>query len=148
MYKRILVAIDGSETSDHALQEAVKLARNQQSMLRIVYAIDEVNINAGSEFPYPEELENAEEKYVLGILEKAQDSAHSAGIKAESRLLRIDKLGLRIADAIIEEAKSWPADLLVLGTHGRSGLSHLLLGSVAEGIIRISPVPILLIRAK
>ena len=148
MYKHILVAVDGSDTSDRALHEAINLAKDQQAILRIVYAVDEVNINASPEFPNPTEIEQAWTDAGREILDKAQNSARTAGIKAETRLLEIDKLGVRTADAIIQEAKTWPADLLVAGTHGRSGLSHLLMGSVAEGIVRICPVPILLIRAK
>ena len=52
----------------------------------------------------------------------------------------------RICDAINEEAKSWPADLIVIGTHGRHGFNHLLLGSVAEGVIRLAAKPVLVIR--
>lgn len=148
MYKHILVAVDGSDTSDRALHEAINLAKDQQAILRIVYAVDEVNINASPEFPNPTEIEQAWTDAGREILDKAQNSARATGIKAETRLLEIDKLGVRTADAIIQEAKTWPADLLVAGTHGRSGLSHLLMGSVAEGIVRICPVPILLIRAK
>lgn len=148
MYKHILVAVDGSDTSDRALHEAINLAKDQQAILRIVYAVDEVNINVSPEFPNPTEIEQAWTDAGREILDKAQNSARAAGIKAETRLLEIDKLGVRTADAIIQEAKTWPADLLVAGTHGRSGLSHLLMGSVAEGIVRICPVPILLIRAK
>lgn len=148
MYKRILVAVDGSDTSDRALQEAINLAKDQKAVLRIVYAIDEVNINAGSEFVYPAEIVQAGVKSGHEILDKAHKLAHTAGVKVETQLLEIDKLGVRIADAIIQVAKTWPADLLVAGTHGRSGLSHLLLGSVAEGIVRICPAPILLVRGK
>ena len=148
MYKNIMVAVDGSDTSDKALQEAINLAKDQQATLRIVYAIDEVNINVGSEFPNPTDVEKAWIDSGREILGKAQNSASTMEIKAEAQLLEINKLGVGIADAIVQEAKTWPADLIVAGTHGRSGLSHLLLGSVAEGIVRISPVPILLIRGK
>jgi nucleotide-binding universal stress UspA family protein len=148
MYKHILVAVDGSDTSDRALQEAISLAKDQQAMLRIVYAVDEVNINAGAEFVNPVEIENAWAKSGREILGKAQNQTHAAGVHAETRLIEIDKLGVGIADAIVEDAKTWSADLIVAGTHGRTGLGHLLLGSVAEGIVRICPVPILLIRAK
>lgn len=148
MYRRILVAIDGSETSNRALREAIGLACDQQAMLLVVYALEGFSINSGAEFPSPEEIENAEEQYVLGMLERARHSARVSGVAAESRLLKIDKLGSRIADAIVREAIAWQADLIVAGTHGRSGLSHLITGSVAEGILRASPVPILLIRCK
>ena len=148
MYKRILVAIDGSETSNRALQEAIGLARDQRALLHIVYALEGFSINSGAEFPSPEEVENAQEIYVLGMLDRARKSALAEGVAAESQLIKIESLGMRIADAIIREATNWSADLIVAGTHGRSSLSHLLVGSVAEGILRVSPVPILLIRSK
>lgn len=148
MYKHILVAVDGSDTSNHALREAISLARDQRAKLRIVYAVNEFNINTGVEFVDPVEIEKAWSGAGREILDKAQNQAQVAGIHAETRLIEIDKLGMGIADAIVADAKSWPADLLVAGTHGRTGLGHLLLGSVAEGIVRISPAPILLIRGK
>jgi len=149
MYKHILVAVDGSDTSDRALREAINLAKDQRAMLRIVYAVDEVNINAGAEFVNPTEIADTWVKSGLEILDKAKNQAHAAGVHdAESRLIEIDKLRVSVADAIIENAKTWPADLLVAGTHGRTGLGHLLMGSVAEGLVRICSVPILLIRGK
>ncbi|KTD42196.1 universal stress protein [Legionella parisiensis] len=54
----------------------------------------------------------------------------------------------KVPEKIIEAAKNWPADLIVVGTHGRRGYQHLLLGSVAEGVIRNAPMPVLLIRGK
>ena len=150
MYKRILVAIDSSPTSDRALSEAIKFAKDQQATLRIVYAVDEANITTSPEFVNPTELADAWEKSGQEVLDKAKTQALAAGIQAETKLIEseIIKLGVGIADAIVAEAKTWPADLLVIGTHGRTGLSHLLFGSVAEGIVRICPVPILLIRAQ
>jgi nucleotide-binding universal stress UspA family protein len=61
------------------------------------------------------------------------------------RLLETGTPAQRIAAAIADEADAWPADLVVAGTHGRTGVQRLLLGSVAEGIARVSPVPVLLI---
>jgi nucleotide-binding universal stress UspA family protein len=55
--------------------------------------------------------------------------------------------GERIASVIVEEARHWPADLIVIGTHGRSGFSRILFGSVAEGIVRTAHIPVLLIPA-
>jgi nucleotide-binding universal stress UspA family protein len=57
-------------------------------------------------------------------------------------------MGERIASVIEGEARRWQADLIVIGTHGRSGLSRLLLGSVAEGVVRVASVPVLLVRAE
>lgn len=148
MYKHILVAVDGSKTSDLALQEAVGLARDQQATLRIVYVVDEVSIFADAEFISPMEIEKAWVASGRAALSKAKSLAQAAGMEAETRLLENEALGQRIADVIVQEARSWPADLLVVGTHGRRGLNHLLLGSVAEGIVRTSPVPVLLVRGK
>lgn len=148
MYKRIVVAVDGSDTSERALTEAIGLARDQQAKLRIVYAIDKANITAGAEFTPPPEMEKWWADAGREILDKTRNLAREAGVDAETQLIEIDKLGMGVAGGIIEDAKTWLADLLVAGTHGRSGLSHLLMGSVAEGIVRGCPVPVLLIRGK
>ena len=75
-----------------------------------------------------------------------QARAKKAGVGAESRLVEVEKYGERVVDAIVDEAKRWRADLIVIGTHGRRGVSHLLLGSVAEGVVRLAPAPVLLVR--
>lgn len=67
-----------------------------------------------------------------------------AGLEAE--VILPETFGLRIASIIIEEAKRWPADLIVIGSHSRRGVDRLLLGSVAESVVRLSTKPVLLIR--
>ena len=150
MYKRILVAIDSSTTSERALQEAINLAKDQLATLRIVYAVDAVSIETSQEFIEPTQITDAWAESGRELLAEAKKQALVAGIPVETQLIEseIIKLGLGIADAIVAEAKTWSADLVVIGTHGRTGISHLLFGSVAESIIRICPVPILLIRAE
>jgi len=71
--------------------------------------------------------------------------AREAGIKVDTKLVVIEILTQRICDMINEEAKRWPADVIVIGTHGHHGFSHLLLGSVAEGVIRLATKPVLII---
>lgn len=149
MYKRILVAVDGSNTSDLALQEAVTLAAEHQSQLRIVHVVDTSALYSGdSEFVDIVQLEKALTESGQQILHIAAAAGANAGVQAETRLVQIDRFGQRVADMVVGEAKAWPADLVVVGTHGRRGLSHLFMGSVAEGIVRISPVPVLLIRGR
>jgi len=149
MYKRILVAVDGSNTSDLALAEALKLAAEHQAQLRIVHVVDVLAFFAGEPaFLNIVALEKAIVESGERILERAVASAGGAGIQAETKLLRVEEFSQRIADMIVGEATAWPAELIVVGTHGRRGLSHLFLGSVAEGIVRISQVPVLLIRGK
>lgn len=148
MFKRILVAVDGSDTATQALQEAIKLAREMQAQLRIVHAVDTVNINLDTEFPFPPEVSDALIRQGQGILRHAAAAAKDAGIAVESHLITIDTMGHRIPEVIAADADAWHADLIVISTHGRKGLSRLFLGSIAEGIVRVASKPVLLIRGK
>jgi nucleotide-binding universal stress UspA family protein len=148
MFKRILVAVDGSSTANQALQEAIKLAREMQGQLRIVHVIDTVNLNLDTEFPATPAIWDVTTKSAEEILRKAETVASNAGIGVESHLIKIDTLGKRIPEMIVKDAEDWSADVIVICTHGRSGLSHLFLGSVAEGIMRVATKPVLLIRGK
>ena len=146
MYKRVLVAVDGSATSDLALHEALRLAKEEpQGELRILHAVDAVTTNI--ETPYAwDEHRDALRKTGQAVLDAAQARARKAGVEAECRLAEVEKYGERAVDAIVDEAKRWRADLIVIGTHGRRGVSRMLLGSVAEGVVRLAPAPVLLIR--
>ena len=148
MYKRILVAVDGSSTSDAALQQALELARDKQARLRVVHVID-------SPYDYPdalygfvpgdlEELKQAWQKLGREILDRALAAARQAGVEPESALLEL--AGRRVSTTIVDEATRWGADLIVVGTHGHRGLDRLLLGSVAEGVSRTAPISVLLVR--
>jgi nucleotide-binding universal stress UspA family protein len=148
MYERILIAVDGSETSQRALGEGLALAKVHRSQLRIVHAVDIASLYlAEAQYVGTERLEAALVEAGKRILAEAAATAEKAGFPAETRLVEIETLQGRVADVIVQEALAWPAALIVVGTHGRRGLSHLFLGSVAEGVVRIAPVPVLLIRA-
>lgn len=148
MYRSVLVAIDGSHTSGLALNEAIQLARALGARLRIATVVDKVNLNRPTEYPNPAEIWDALAAGGRALLDKAVSTAAEGGVEADTRLLEIEKLGDRIPDILVREAEAWPADLIVVGTHGRRGLSHLFLGSVAEGIVRVATRPVLLIRGK
>lgn len=145
MFKHILVAVDGSESSRLALHEAANLAREQQARLRIVHVVDEVKVHWEMEFADLAALREAAIQSGREILNRAKLVAQDAGVEAEAKLLEIGMPGGRIADKIAQEAGAWPADLIVAGTHGRRGFNHLLMGSVAEGVLRVAPTPLLLI---
>lgn len=149
MYKRILVAVDGSDTSTIALTEALALANVHQSQVRVVHVVDAAALFVSDNY-YADtgKLEAAMIESGKQILAEALVASEKAGCKAETRLVENDNMNARIADLIVQEAKSWPAELMVVGTHGRRGLSHLFMGSVAEGVLRAAPVPVLLIRSK
>jgi len=146
MYKRILVAIDGSETSNVGLRHAIQLAKEHHAQLRLVNVVDEINLNIDA----PGELIEFQERLMkagTALLQKARKVAAKAALEPETKLLEILSLDQKVADVIVEEAKHWRADLVVIGTHGRRGLSRVFLGSVAEGVVRTSTTPVLLIRA-
>lgn len=144
MYQRILVPIDGSATAERALQEAIKLA-GSKGELRLVYVIEGIyplDAEGLSYIDYPA-LQKAVRHTGGRILAKAEKDAQKSGAKVETKLL--DAGGESIAHIIDGEARKWPAGLIVIGTHGRSGLSRLLLGSVAESVVRGASIPVLLI---
>ena len=147
MYQRILVPIDGSATAERALQEAIGLAAGK-AQLRLVYVIEELYPLDAEGFVYIdyEALQQAMRSTGERTLTQAAEKVRRSGITAETALL--DMPGERVADVIDNEALSWKADLIVIGTHGRAGLSRLLLGSVAEDVVRGASVPVLLVRAE
>lgn len=144
MYKRILVAVDGSDSSYRALQEALQLAREQGALVRVVHAVD-VRPPATPEVYV--DFETYRQSCLQGgreVLDRAVAIAREVGVDVDATL--IETQTPQFSDAILDEARRWSADLIVLGTHGRGGLLHLLLGSVAEGVVRRAPVPVLLVR--
>jgi nucleotide-binding universal stress UspA family protein len=148
MYPKVLVAIDGSPTSDAALDEAITLAKAQGSMLRLVHVVDvgPAYLTAETSFQL-DEYERALYQAGEQILEKALAKVRATGLEAETKLIQIATINEHPADELVAEAQRWSADLIVVGTHGRRGFRHLLLGSVAEGVIRSAKQPVLLIRA-
>ena len=147
-YQRILVPVDGSATSNEGLSEALKLARLSGGRVRLLHAVDMLSLSLSPEISMaasPTLFEMLREGG-HAILGKALTAAHDAGVAAET-VLR-DTLSERVSDMIVDEAKSWRADLIVIGTHGRRGVGRLLLGSDAEQVARSASVPVLLVRGK
>ena len=150
MYKHILVAVDGSDTSNLALQEAIKLAKEQQATLRLVHVVDETPVYmtmVTMDAPFSAaDFQKAMREAGQKVLATCAATARQAGVEVDTKFVILEVLTRRICDAINEEAKGWPADLIVIGTHGRHGFNHLLLGSVAEGVLRLAVKPVLVIR--
>jgi len=145
VYRKILVAIDGSRSASLALDEAIKIAREQQSTLRILHVID-VGLTLPAEVPSPNLPEVDEGLFVRGkaLLTAAESRARDAGVQAEGVV--VQEIGPRPGARIVEQAREWPADLIVCGTHGRRGIGRLVLGSDAEYVVRRASVPVLLLR--
>lgn len=145
MYKRILVPVDDSRTSTLGLQEAVRLAKSSGAKLRLIHVIDESLAFRDSAFTFgTEDMMDMLKKGGQQALKRAEDLVSRHGMKAETSL--IENFKGRVADVVTGEAKKWRADLIVMGTHGRRGFSHVLLGSDAELVVRSAPVPVLLVR--
>jgi nucleotide-binding universal stress UspA family protein len=144
MYKRILVAVDGSDTSNLALQEAIKLAKDQHSALRLFHVVDLTMAYSAVEAPHIFEYRKAMEAAGQKVVADCLACTRAAGIESDSKCVVM--FGKHVYDIIEKEATEWAADLIVIGTHGRRGIRRLLLGSVAEGLTRVSSKPVLLIR--
>lgn len=144
MYKRILCPIDGSETSSAGLVEAIRLAQQQSAAIRLLYVLDTVYLQSTGYMIG--EIYDQLRAAGLQLLENAKAKVTAAGIGVETAL--IDANARRVGDAIVDESHAWPADVIVMGTHGRRGVSHLFLGSDAEVVIRLSTVPVLLVKSR
>jgi nucleotide-binding universal stress UspA family protein len=147
MYKHILVAVDGSDTSKLALNEAIRLASDQHATIRLIHVVDLIPTYTDLEMPnqvvqYQDALREIGQKTLSG----SQSLVEKSAIQAEGLMHVIETPGEHAYDAIAEEATRWPADLIVIGTHGRRGVRRFILGSVAEGVVRVATKPVLLVR--
>lgn len=145
MYAKILVPLDGSPTAERGFEEAVALARALNSALVVMHVIDTVPVTYEMvTITTWQEVAAAMRKHGQELLDNARRRAIEHGIAADIRL--VEGRAERVADTIVAEAKSAGCDLIVMGTHGRRGFGHAMLGSDAERVMRISPLPVLLVR--
>lgn len=147
MYSRILVPFDGSAPSTRGLDEAIQLASLTDARLRILHVVDELQYITG--FVSPQAYANEVVPFMRAegekILMSGKSRAEKAGVKADTSL--VEGAALRLADVVVDQVNAWGAGLIVVGTHGRRGVSRWMLGSDAEQIARAAPVPVLLVRA-
>lgn len=144
MYDRILVPVDGSSTSTQGLDEAIGLAKLTGASLRLVHVVDQLGSATGIE-TYTGDLIGLLREGGAKILEDARARVAARGIAVTTFLC--EAFGTRVCDLVVEQAGEWKADLIVIGSHGRRGMSRFFLGSDAEMVVRIAPVPVLLVRA-
>ncbi|MET3373514.1 nucleotide-binding universal stress UspA family protein [Variovorax boronicumulans] len=145
VYKHILVPLDGSPTADRGLLEAIRLASELKSELRLLHVINDfpMLMEMSTISSFEAGLQKMRD-YGKSVLSKAQAQATTAGVQAQTVLREVTQG--RVADVVTEEAAKPACDLVVMGTHGRRGLSRLALGSDADRVARSSPVPVLLVR--
>lgn len=146
MYRRILVPVDGSPTAARGLREAIRLAKQGRSRVRIIHVVDESAL-VGLTEAGGDEIERFLRRLTergRAVLRKARDLAMRQGVQAETSLQ--ESLS-GAAKQVLAEAARWRADLIVMGTHGRRGVRRLVLGSDAEQVVRSTSVPVLLVRS-
>ncbi|MBV1776326.1 universal stress protein [Burkholderiaceae bacterium DAT-1] len=147
MYQKILMPVDDSETSSRALSEATRFCCEQHGKVRLVHIVDMAQFSwSGTEFVDVGDLQQNLRENGKKVLERSLASLKEAGLEVESALIEI--WGGNLSSAIIDDAKAWGADLVIMGSHGWTGLDHLLLGSVAEGVVRHATLPVLIIPMK
>ncbi len=142
MFTNILAAVDGSTCADNALKVAIDLAKGPGGHLTIVHAID----------PTSAALAEIQPGHSLGIdplrdagnaiLSAAVKKATEAGVKVSTQMVQG-----KAVEEVVDVAKRLHSDLIVIGSHGRKGLDRLLVGSVAEGVLREANAPTLVVHA-
>ena len=150
MYKHLVVAVDGSETSINALKHAAELAGVNSARLTLVHVANPAEYMAlAPEFLQHESYEAAAIAQGNEVLDNAERSARELGVGNTVKHLLVANKGAReMAQDLVDYADENGADLLVLGTHGRTGLMHLLMGSFAETVMRQSHLPLFIISSK
>ena len=144
--KRILYATDFSKASARALDEAVNLAKQNNAELWAVHVIEPVPYVAGEEFGSAEiyaKIEEVTDRHAKAAMVKLAQRLKKANVKVQSLLLKGSA-----HDQIVKAAKSKKADMIVIGTHGRTGLAKLFMGSVAGKVISSAACPVVTVRGK
>ncbi|MCZ7392525.1 MAG: universal stress protein [Candidatus Methanoperedens sp.] len=143
LYKKILIATDGSEYTKNSVDYGIDLAKNTGSKLHAIYVVDtaafaSIPMDAAWESMYELLRQEGDEatKYVA-------DRAEAEGLDVERNTVEGHP-----ADEIIKYAEKNSISLIVMGTLGKSGLDRFLLGSVAEKVVRTSKIPVLVVRGK
>ena len=144
MYKKILVPLDGSELAKKGLEEAEKLALTFGSEIVLFQVVPFMPIYGSPELVTPlivdEKQKETAERYLRNLTEEVKKK----GLKATSTV----KTGQQVAVEIIDFAKGSGVDLIVMNTHGRSGITRWVLGSVTHKVLTRAETPILLLRSK
>src|SRR6266568_7478048 len=140
--QHVLVPIDFSATADRALEYAIALAQQLQARLTLLHVLDLTPVTmdemtVGVVATYLEEQEIEAQHLLQASLERVQ----RAGLQGESLLVQGTP-----TQTIVDTAGEQGVDLILMGTHGRTGLAHVFLGSVAEHVVRQGPCPVLVVR--
>ena len=141
-FQRILIAVDSEPIAVHAADLGLELAGLLGAQVAFIHVVDpQLNFAPESGIPADELIARAAEdgkRLLAGFRER---------IKAQLQCFEFLEVA-KPASAIVDAAKRWPADVIVIGSHGRGGLPRAVLGSVADAVIRHAPCPVLVVKAK
>nr|WP_294838468.1 universal stress protein [uncultured Methylotenera sp.] len=145
MYKQILCPIDGSNTSNYGMVEAINLAKVHHAKLRFLHVVDTyfpiLDANGDLNVLYLADIQRSQGEK---IVKAAEDIARQSEVSADSVI--VESIGERVSSLIIKQAEEWPADLVVMGTHGLRGFARFMMGSDADAVVKQSHVPVLLVK--
>lgn len=139
-FRRVLIAVDSTPLAVHAAELGIELATTLGAEIAFVHAIEPGLSQAPGVLPSDliAEAEREGRRLIAGFRQLLPQSSSS---------LEFIQVG-KPASEIVRTAKEWPADIIVIGSHGRHGIQRALLGSVAEAVMRHAPCPVLVIRAR
>ena len=148
MYKHIMVPLDGSELAECVLAHAETIATGcNVTKVTLVRVVTPLRLHGGLESRFnPEERKHLDEDTInvaREYLDKLVRKLKENGVAAESEVL----YGEQVVDELVDYTEKNEVDLIIIATHGRSGVSRLFLGSVADRVLRAAPVPVLMVRA-
>ena len=141
MYDRILIPTDGSECADSAVEHALDIAAQYDAELHVLSIVDSRDVSHSAPAISPEQVQQTLRDRAESVVESVADRAEAAGVTVVTAV----ESGIP-DDVVVEYAADEDCDLIVMGTHGRTGLERYLLGSVTERTVRRSSVPVLTVR--
>ena len=144
MFKHILVPVDGSDTSLAAIDKAAGLAKAFGAQVSAIFVIDPYPFTGvGADFAYgQDQYLNAAKAEAGAAIENAAARLKQAGVDAETKVVESHA----VWRGVLEAADAVGADLIVMGSHGRSGIEKLLLGSVTQRVLQDAEMPVLVVK--
>lgn len=145
---KILLAVDDSPFSQQALQHLIEEFRPRSMEVQVVHAVEPISTYFSAEYfphfvPYVENVEQDRLKQARALVEKVCTKLRKAGFRNRNTIVHGDA-----RTAILELARQWKPDLIVLGSHGLKGLNRLLMGSVSEAVMRHAPCSVQVVRVQ
>lgn len=148
MYERILLAVDGGASSDLAISQAVLVAKAMNAEVKAIFVVDDSELFFEGSYINPDDI--LRDLFSVGqqTLSRVAARLQDAGVRCTTAVIERPVSPGQISSTIVSQADMWPADLIVMGTHGRRGVRRIIMGSVSEGVIAKTNRPVLLVRSE